>query len=180
MNRKRIFDLSLLLPMLPLFALAVAVLALRPLFFVQIRLGRERKPFRIWKLRTLTTEADPLARRPTRFGGWMRQRGLDELPQLFNVLRGDMSLVGPRPLTPADVQRLVALHAPLAQRFRVPPGLTGLAQVAGARGAALTAALDNEYAETRSVVRDLTILLRTFWINLVGKRLGTRGTKAIR
>ncbi|HET6149073.1 MAG TPA: sugar transferase [Polyangia bacterium] len=187
MNRKRVFDLSLLLPLLPLFALAVAVLALlalgthgRPLFFQQIRLGRDRRPFRIWKLRTLTTEPDPLARRPTRFGGWMRRRGLDELPQLFNVLRGDMSLVGPRPLTPADVQRLVGLHAPLAHRFRVPPGLTGLAQVAGARGAALTAALDNEYAETRSVARDLTILLRTFWINLVGKRLGTRGTKATR
>ena len=187
MNQKRVFDLSLLLPLLPLFVVAVAVLALlalathgRPLFFLQIRLGRDRKPFWIWKLRTLTTEADPLARRPTRFGGWMRQRGLDELPQLFNVLRGDMSLVGPRPLTPADVRRLLALHAPLAHRFRVPPGLTGLAQVAGARGPALTAALDNEYAETRSVVRDLTILLRTFWINLVGKRLGTRGTKATR
>jgi lipopolysaccharide/colanic/teichoic acid biosynthesis glycosyltransferase len=187
MNRKRAFDLSLLLPLLPLFALAVAVLALlalvghgRPLFFGQIRLGRDRRPFWIWKLRTLTTEADPLARRPTRFGGWMRQRGLDELPQLFNILRGDMSLVGPRPLTPLDVERLLGLHAPLVRRFGVPPGLTGLAQVCGARGPALTAALDSEYAETRSVVGDLTILLRTFWINLVGKRLGTRGTKAIR
>ena len=184
MNAKRIFDLSLLLPLVPLFALAVAVLALlalvshgRPLFFHQIRLGHHRRPFRIWKLRTLTTEADPLARRPTRFGGWMRQRGLDELPQLFNVLRGDMSLVGPRPLTAADAGRLVALHAPLSHRFRVPPGLTGLAQVAGAQGAALTAALDNEYAETRSVVGDLAILLRTFWINLVGKRLGTKALR---
>jgi lipopolysaccharide/colanic/teichoic acid biosynthesis glycosyltransferase len=184
MNAKRIFDLSLLLPLLPLFALAVAVLALlaliahgRPLFFSQPRVGHHRRPFRIWKLRTMTTEADPLARRPTRFGGWMRQRGLDELPQLYNVLRGDMSLVGPRPLTGADADRLVAQHAPLGHRFRVPPGLTGLAQVSGARGAALTAALDYEYAESRSVVRDLTILLHTFWINLVGKRLGT---KAIR
>lgn len=184
MNRKRLLDLALLVPLLPLFVLAVAVLAVaalmthgRPVFFHQIRLGQDLRPFRIWKLRTLTTAADFTARKPTRFGGWMRQRGLDELPQLFNVLRADMSLVGPRPLNPADAKRLVALHPPFERRFRVPPGLTGLSQISGARGAALTAALDSEYAERRSVARDVTILLHTFWINVVGKR---RGTKAIR
>jgi len=181
MTRKRTFDLLFLLPLLPFFGVAVAVLALvalvthgRPIFFRQPRLGRNRKPFLIWKLRTLTTAADPLARVPTRFGGWMRGRGLDELPQLFNVLRGDMSLVSPRPLTTADAERLVALHPPFERRFQVQPGLTGLAQISGARGAVLTAALDSDYALHSSVGRDLTILLRTSWINLVGKRLGTR------
>jgi len=181
MTTKRIFDLSFLIPLLPLFAVALAVLALaallthgRPLFFHQPRLGRYRRPFRIWKLRTLTTHADPVARAPTPFGGWMRGRGLDELPQLFNVLRGDMSLVGPRPLTSADAERLLALYPPFESRFQVLPGLTGLAQISGARGAALTAALDSEYASRRGVRYDLAILLRTLWINLVGKRRGTR------
>jgi len=181
MTRKRLFDLLCLLPLLPFFGAAVAVLALfalgthgRPVFFRQPRLGRNRKPFLIWKLRTMTTDADPLARVPTRFGGWMRGRGLDELPQLLNVLRGDMSLVGPRPLTAADAARLAALHPPFARRFQVLPGLTGLAQIAGARGAVLTAALDSDYASFSSVGRDLTILLRTLWINVVGKRRGKR------
>lgn len=181
---KRALDLALLLPTLPLFAVvttALAVLALalhgRPIFFHQPRLGRRRRLFRIWKLRTMTNEAQPEARRPTRFGAWLRERGLDELPQLFNVLRGDMSLVGPRPLTPADAERLVALHPPFARRFRVPPGLTGPAQVAGARGVALTAALEGEYADSGSVMRDLSILLRSAWINLVGKRVGTKALR---
>lgn len=178
--RKRALDLALLLPTLPLFALVTAALALavrvcdgRPVFFYQPRVGRERREFAIVKLRTMTCEADPAARRPTRLGRFLRQRGLDELPQLLvNVLRGDMSLVGPRPLTAADAARLVAEHPPFAARFAVPPGLTGLAQVCLAQGSALTAALDAAYAERRSAVLDLKILLRTAWMNLVGKRRG--------
>src|SRR3954470_13563821 len=109
MTHKRLFDLALLAPAAPLYGLATVALGLAvwvadglPLFFGQDRVGQGRRPFRIWKLRTMTTEADPALRRPTRLGRWMRQRGLDEIPQLFNVLVGDMSLVGPRPLTPAD------------------------------------------------------------------------------
>jgi putative colanic acid biosynthesis UDP-glucose lipid carrier transferase len=107
----------------------------------------------------------------------MRQRGLDEIPQLFNVLRGDMSLVGPRPLTPADADRLVAQHPPFAERFAVPPGLTGLAQVANAAGVVgtgvlATAALDTDYIRRRGALLDLRILTRTVWINCVGKRRG--------
>lgn len=181
MRGKRLFDLCLLLPAAPFFLLAVAVLALgvwvvdgRPLFFSQPRWGRNRRPFRIWKLRTMTTEADPRHRRPTRFGGWMRRRGLDEIPQLLNVLAGDMSLVGPRPLIPEDCARLLEQHAPFAARFDVPPGITGLAQVCGARGAALTARLDADYARTRTARGDFLILVRTLWINVVGKRRGAR------
>lgn len=178
--RKRVFDLVLLVPTLPLFALVTGVLALgvwlcdgRPLFFKQPRVGRERRAFHIVKLRTMTCEADPAARRPTRFGRFLRQRGLDEIPQLLvNVLRGDMSLVGPRPLTEADAARLVVEHPPFARRFEVPPGLTGLAQVCLAQGPALTAELDAVYAERRSAALDLKILLRTTWMNVVGKRRG--------
>lgn len=178
--RKRAFDLALLLPLVPLFALAVGALACgvwlcdgRPIFFGQPRIGRGRRVFHILKLRTMTCEPDPAARRPTRFGRFLRQRGLDELPQLLvNVLRGDMSLVGPRPLTAADAERLVAEHPPFARRFDVPPGLTGLAQVCLAQGSALTAELDAAYAEHRSARLDLQILVRTAWMNVVGKRRG--------
>jgi lipopolysaccharide/colanic/teichoic acid biosynthesis glycosyltransferase len=178
-TRKRLFDLVLLLPLVPLFAALVGALALivlvvdgRPVFFAQPRVGVGGKIFTVWKLRTMTCEPDPRDRRPTRFGQWLRQRGLDELPQLFNILIGDMSLVGPRPLTPADAERLTALHPPFAARFAVPPGLTGLAQVCLAQGVALTSELDATYVRTRSAALDLKILLRTAWMNLVGKQRG--------
>jgi lipopolysaccharide/colanic/teichoic acid biosynthesis glycosyltransferase len=173
--QKRLMDLTLTLATLPLWGLLVGLLALavlvadgRPVFFPQPRLGRGGRRFRILKLRTMTTEPDPLARKPTQLGRHLRQHGLDELPQLINVLAGDMSLVGPRPLTPDDFQRLAADHPDM------PPGLTGLAQVCGARGVALTAALEVHYARRWTPGLDLAILLRTVWINLVGKRRGTR------
>ena len=181
MSRKRLLDLALLLPLVPLFLAAVGLLALavlvldgRPVFFHQPRVGIGGRVFTVLKLRTMTCEPDPRARRPTRLGAWLRQRGLDELPQLFNVLRGDMSLVGPRPLTPADAARLTALHPPFAARFAGAPGLTGLAQVCLAEGPALTAELDAAYLARRSAALDLRILLRTAWMNLVGKRRGAR------
>ncbi|HVE85849.1 MAG TPA: sugar transferase [Myxococcales bacterium] len=179
MSPKRWFDLTLLAAASPIATLAISLLAAlvwladgRPIFFRQVRVGRGRRPFRIWKLRTMTCEPEEHARRPTRLGGWLRHRGLDELPQLINVLAGEMSLVGPRPLTPADAGRLAADHAAFEDRFHVAPGITGLAQVCGARGAAPTAQLDAEYARTRSAAMDLGILLRTVWINVVGKRRG--------
>jgi len=178
-SAKRWFDLVLVAAASPIAALAIAILAAavwladgRPIFFRQARVGRGRRPFLIWKLRTMTCEPEVEARRPTRLGAWLRHRGLDELPQLFNVVSGEMSLVGPRPLTPADADRLAAGHAGFEERFLVAPGITGLAQVCGARGAAPTARLDAEYARTRSAAMDLGLLLRTVWINVVGKRRG--------
>ncbi len=177
----RLLDLALLLPLVPAFAVVIGALAAvvwltdgRPLFFSQPRVGRSRRPFRIWKLRTMTTDADVSQRRPTRLGAWLRHRGLDELPQLFNVLRGDMRLVGPRPLEPKDADRLVAQHGPFAARFDVPPGLTGLAQVCQAQGVQLTARVDAEYARSRSTSLDLSILIRTAFMNVVGKTRGKR------
>ena len=191
---KRILDLALLLPLLPLFAVVTGLLSLvvliaqgRPIFFHQQRLGRDGKPFGILKLRTMTTEIDPRQRRATRLGRWLRQRGLDELPQLFNVLRGEMSLVGPRPLTAADADRLCTAYPPFRRRFAVPPGLTGLAQICQAQGPELTAELDHAYVRRQSVAMDLMILFRTAWMNAVGKRRGAlrvhlpwiRGARAV-
>ncbi len=178
---KRLLDLALLLLASPVAGLATALLAWgvllmdgRPVFFIQVRLGRWQRPFRIYKLRTMTQEPDPKARRPTRFGKWLRARGLDELPQLLNVLRGEMSLVGPRPLTADDCQRLLARHTFFCERFRVPPGLTGLAQIAKAEGLERTAELEAIYAVRASTRLDLWILARTFLINVVGKDRGRR------
>jgi lipopolysaccharide/colanic/teichoic acid biosynthesis glycosyltransferase len=176
---KRALDLALLLPLAPLFAGLIGVLGLvvlvgqgRPIFFRQPRVGVGGRRFGILKLRTMTTEADPKDRRPTPLGRWLRQRGLDELPQLFNVLVGEMSLVGPRPLTPADAERLSAAYPPFRRRFEVPPGLTGLAQICQAQGPELTAELDHAYVRKQSAAMDLMILLRTAWMNAVGKRRG--------
>lgn len=179
--RKRLLDLALLvltspawLPILMALVATVWFVDGRPVFFRQPRLGLYGRLFRIWKLRTMTMDADVAQRRPTRLGAWLRAHGLDELPQLIDVLLGRMSLVGPRPLTPEDGARLTREHAAFATRLACKPGITGLAQVCGARGAALTATLDAHYARTRSLRGDVEILLRTAWINVVGKRRGRR------
>lgn len=181
MRAKRLQDLAILAVTAPLTAPVLGGLALlvlvcdgRPLLFPQQRMGRGRKPFRIWKFRTMTCEPDPRDRRPTPLGAFLRHRGLDELPQALNVLFGEMSTVGPRPLTPEDAERLIAAHPPFAARFELAPGMTGLAQVCQARGVAQTAALDARYARERSLALDLGILARTLWIHLVGKRRGAR------
>ena len=184
-RRKRWLDIALVVMTMPLWLAAVAALMLavaicdgRPIFFPQARMGRGGRHFVIWKLRSMTREADVAQRRPTVLGRRLRHHGLDELPQLFNVLVGDMSLVGPRPLEPADLTRLASASpvfaASLETRLTMAPGLTGLAQVCSARGPALTAALDGHYARQWTLRRDLAILLRTAWINLVGKRRGAR------
>ena len=183
---KRALDLTLLFVAAPLllpltFALIVVVLAADgwPVFFLQTRVGLGRRSFRIVKLRTMTTEPDPSARRVTPLGRFLRGRGLDELPQLWNVLRGEMSLVGPRPLTPDDSERLESRHPAFARRFERPPGLTGLAQVCLARGAALTAELDAAYARRRSLRLDLFLLARTAAMNLAGKHRAALAPEAM-
>jgi lipopolysaccharide/colanic/teichoic acid biosynthesis glycosyltransferase len=179
LDRARALDLALLLPTLPLFLPAIGALALTarlaqggPVWFLQERVGRGGRTFRVYKIRTMTTEPAPTQRTVTPLGAWLRLRGLDELPQLLNVLKGDMRLVGPRPLTPADFDRLSAAHARFAERARVRPGLTGIAQACQSQGIAQTAALEAGYATHRSALLDVRILLRTAWMNVVGKRRG--------
>jgi lipopolysaccharide/colanic/teichoic acid biosynthesis glycosyltransferase len=138
---KRLFDLALAVPALvvlgPVLA-AVAVLVRvklgAPVFFRQERPGRHGRPFTILKFRTMTDARDaggdllPDADRLTRFGRFLRSTSLDELPELFNVLRGEMSLVGPRPLLMSYLGRYTPEQA---RRHEVPPGITGWAQVGG-------------------------------------------------
>ena len=133
---KRLFDvvgaiggLAAFGPVMAVIAVAILIEDGRPILFRQERLGRGRRAFTIVKFRSMRGE------RVTRVGRIVRATGLDELPQFLNILRGEMSAVGPRPLTDADVRRLGWRAPRFDFRWRVRPGLTGLAQVMGAEAA---------------------------------------------
>ena len=170
---KRLMDLMLtipavlvLSPLLLLTALLVRVRLGTPVLFAQQRPGLYGRPFEIFKFRTMTDargasgELLPDADRLTRFGRFLRGTSLDELPELFNVLKGDMSLVGPRPLL---MQYLTRYTPEQARRHTVKPGITGWAQVNGRN--ALTweekFKLDVWYVDNISFLLDLKIILKT-------------------
>jgi sugar transferase EpsL len=170
---KRVFDVVMaavgLLVMSPLFAvLAVAIrLSLgSPVFFRQTRPGLHGRPFTLYKFRSMTAAQDaagnlrPDAERLTRFGRALRSSSLDELPELWNVLRGEMSLVGPRPLL---MQYLELYDNFQARRHEVRPGITGWAQVNGRNRTTWEErfAMDVWYVENRSFALDLKILMLT-------------------
>ena len=139
-----------------------------PTWFAQERPGLQGRPFRLVKLRTMTDARDasgqllPDAQRLTAFGRWLRSTSLDELPELWNVLRGDMSLVGPRPL----LMRYLDRYTPeQARRHEVRPGITGWAQINGRNSISWEEklALDVWYVDNRNLLLDLRILVATFW-----------------
>ena len=135
----------------------------RPIFFVQVRPGLHGKPFKIVKFRTMTGQAQsgPNSRPAlTRFGRLLRYSSLDELPQLFNILKGEMSFVGPRPLL---IEYLPLYSDVQALRHTVRPGLTGLAQVSGRNKLSWPEKfeLDTRYAREFSLKLDSCILLQT-------------------
>lgn len=155
-------------PLLALLALAVRWSLGRPVLFVQIRPGLHGAPFRFYKFRSMTGARDtagallPDAARLTSFGRLMRKFSLDELPQLLNVLKGDMSLVGPRPLL---MEYLPLYSERQAKRHAVRPGMTGWAQVNGrnALGWEERFELDLWYVEHQSFRLDLRIIAMTAW-----------------
>ena len=170
---KRLFDLALTIPALLVLApvlLVVAVLVRvrlgTPVIFRQPRPGLGGRPFTLLKFRTMTDARDasgallPDAGRAHPFGQMLRRTSLDELPELLNVLKGAMSLVGPRPL----MMRYLPRYTPeQMRRHEVLPGITGLAQVSGRNNLTWEEkfALDVEYVETHSLALDVKILLRT-------------------
>ena len=135
-----------------------------PAFFVQSRLGSQRRPFEIVKFRSMRDG------RVTRVGSWLRRTGLDELPQFVNVCRGEMSMVGPRPLTAADVQRLGWDGTQFDWRFGTKPGITGLSQLLAGRGVAASRRLDRIYLRRQHPLLDLQLLALSFAVNVIGKR----------
>lgn len=158
--------LLLMAPLMALVALGVRLLLGRPLLFRQLRPGLHGRPFVILKFRTMTDArgADgrllPDALRLTRFGRFLRATSLDELPELWNVLRGEMSLIGPRPLRMHYLERYTAEQS---LRHAVRPGITGLAQVSGRNAIDWDhrLALDVWYVRHLSAWLDLRILLLT-------------------
>ena len=172
---KRIVDLMITLPVLILLSpvLTIAALLMRlvlgsPILFRQKRPGLHGRPFTIYKFRTMTQGHDdernllPDANRLTTFGRFLRSTSLDELPELFNVLKGEMSLVGPRPLLMQYLDRYTPAQM---RRHEVKPGITGWAQVNGRN--ALTweqkFALDVWYVDNQSLWLDLKIIALTAW-----------------
>jgi len=149
------------LPVLLLTALAVWLAEGRPLFFSQERAGLGEKPFRMVKFRSMTSGDAPDAERLTRFGRFLRASSLDELPELFHVLSGKMSLVGPRPLPVAYLPRYTPQQR---RRHDVRPGITGWAQVNGRNATSWEErfAQDLWYVDHASFALDLKILLMTF------------------
>jgi lipopolysaccharide/colanic/teichoic acid biosynthesis glycosyltransferase len=184
---KRLFDqilsiLGLLVLALPLFLLILMVRHKlgTPVFFRQMRSGLHGKPFEIIKFRTMTDERGPSGElmsdgvRLTPFGHFLRANSIDELPELWNVLKGDMSLVGPRPLL---MEYLPLYTAEQARRLEVRPGITGWAQVNGRNAISWDDkfALDVWYVENRGMLLDIKILYMTVKKVLVREGINSPG-----
>jgi sugar transferase EpsL len=172
---KRMFDILGSVLGLLILAVPLAVLALlvrlnlgAPVLFVQERPGLRGRIFRIYKLRTMTDKRSPSgiplpdSARLTRFGRWLRSTSLDELPELFNVLAGQMSFVGPRPLL---VEYLPLYSPEQARRHEAPPGITGWSQVNGRNAVDWDQrlAMDVWYVDNRTLWLDFRILIMTFF-----------------
>lgn len=180
---KRILDISIaiisLLVLIPPFLVVSLLIALDstgPIFFIQKRVGRNLKNFSLLKFRTMTNEKHKVGNTPiigktmgvTRTGHFLRRLKIDELPQLVNVIKGDMSLVGPRPSIPEQLGNMTELEI---TRYSVRPGLTGLAQVSGNIHISWKEryVFDLEYVGNINFRNDIRILLRTIVLLFIGE-----------
>lgn len=184
---KRVIDLCLSLVLLILFWWVLAIVAIlvrvklgSPVLFRQPRPGRDEKVFNLYKFRTMTDERDadgnllPDERRLTKFGRALRSTSLDELPEVFNIVRGDMSIIGPRPLL---VKYLPRYSAEQRRRHEARPGLTGLAQVNGRNSISWDEKFlyDVEYVDNVSLGLDASIFLRTILATLRRSGISAEG-----
>ena len=176
---KRIFDivsslfaLILLSPLFLITAIAIKIDSKGPVFFKQERAGRYKKPFKILKFRSMRVDTDPnsathelkdAVAHITRVGKFIRKTSIDELPQLINILCGQMSVVGPRPLINNGCDAQVIAERDKYHANDVRPGLTGLAQISGRDevDVAEKAWLDGKYVEKRGVILDISIIFKT-------------------
>ena len=186
-HQKRLFDLTFasfvlvsLLPFLLIIALLVRLLLGKPVFFRQRRPGLHNTPFTIYKFHTMTNERDedgnllPDADRLTNFGRFLRRTSMDELPELLNVLKGDMSIVGPRPLLMQYLERYTPEQA---RRHEVKPGITGWAQVNGRNAISWEDkfTLDVWYVDHQVLSLDIKIIGLTVWAILTRRGINQPG-----
>ena len=174
--------LIFLSPLLLVVSIAIYIFIGSPIFFIQDRVGKNGKIFKMIKFRTMTNETDKFgvllddSKRITKLGKFLRSTSLDELPELINVLKGDMSLVGPRPLL---VEYIDLYSDEEFRRHEVSPGITGLAQVKGRNllNWEERFKLDVEYVDNLSFIKDVWILKETISITL--KREGITDGKTV-
>ena len=179
-TKKRISDLIALIALLPIISVVIAILCLfqkwiqgGTVFFRQERLGLNGKPFFIYKFRTMEAGNEPDAQRLTNWGRFLRSTSLDELPELWNVLIGEMSLVGPRPLPSKYKERYSEEQF---RRHSVLPGITGWAQINGRNAISWEKQfqLDCWYVDNHSIKLDLKILFATIGAVLVRKNINEK------
>lgn len=163
---------AVLAPLAGAAALAIRLDDGGPVLYRQERIGQGRRQFTLIKLRTMRRG------QVTRVGQYLRATGLDEVPQLWNVLRGDLSVVGPRPLGAADVTRLGWDGPDHDDRFAVRPGLTGLVQVLGTTGPEHSRRFERSHAARRSVGLDLGLVALTLVVAVAGKDRARRWFRA--
>jgi lipopolysaccharide/colanic/teichoic acid biosynthesis glycosyltransferase len=166
----------ILLPVFIVIVVAIKLSSKGPAIFKQERVGKGGEPFVFYKFRTMRTDVDPFGATPkssddprlTKIGRLLREYSLDELPQLFNVLKGDMSIVGPRPLYVSQMAEWSDYHK---QRLQVKPGLTGLSQIKGRASLTQEAKLDIEveYVKKQSFWLDIKIIFLTLGV-VFGKK----------
>jgi lipopolysaccharide/colanic/teichoic acid biosynthesis glycosyltransferase len=172
-------------PAWALIAAAIKLDSRGPVFFAQARVGERGRPFQVLKFRSMIVDAERAAGplqateddpRVTRVGRLLRATAMDELPQLWNIFRGDMSFVGPRALRPEEIEfasgRAVRLEQipGFAERCRVQPGLTGIAQIYAPRDVTRRQKFrfDRLYIERQSLLLDVRLIVLSFWISLRG------------
>jgi len=157
--------LVLISPLIILIGFVIVVVEQDSIFFVQKRLGLHQKLFKVYKLRTMK------ANKITFIGKVLRKTGLDEIPQLFNIVKGDLNFIGPRPLTLFDVQRLGWQSDYYKQRWSVKPGLTGLAQLSPICHKKMSLFWDNYYVKHQNLLLDFKIITASFFALFLGKKM---------
>lgn len=167
---KRLFDIlfaviAFIIFFVPIVFIVTALILFEnhPVLFYQIRVGKSRKLFKIIKFQTMVDK------RVTKTGKILRKTGLDELPQFLNVLKGDMSIVGPRAITEEDIKRFGWTGEYHDIRWRLKPGITGYAQIYGGQSLKTSWFWDKKYIRSNSLIKDFCIISLSFLMNIFGK-----------
>lgn len=167
---KRFFDIIMSVVALLIFAIPIIIIVMmiklkekHPVIFKQQRIGLNKKPFDILKFQTMVDDI------PTNTGRFLRKTGLDEIPQFINVLKGDMSIIGPRAQTADDIKRLKWDDSYHIMRWSIRPGISGLAQLYGGQNKKTSWFWDKKYVQHSNLLTDFIIIVLSFAMNILGK-----------